>query len=98
MGWVKYECAICKVGDFANGKPVTLQLDHINGVNNDHSKKNLRLLCGTCHSQTSTYCGRNFKNLKEKGIPIKRLSRYAQNERMRKKGNKWKKCFFETVV
>ncbi|MGH7660947.1 MAG: HNH endonuclease [Vulcanimicrobiaceae bacterium] len=36
-----------------------LHIDHLNGANNDHRLENLRLLCPNCHSQTSTYCGRN---------------------------------------
>jgi 5-methylcytosine-specific restriction endonuclease McrA len=41
------------------GKPITLHLDHIDGDNTNNRIENLRLLCPNCHSQTSTYCGRN---------------------------------------
>jgi len=41
------------------GEPIVLHLDHINGIRNDNRKKNLRFLCPNCHSQTTTYCGRN---------------------------------------
>lgn len=40
-------------------KDITLQLDHINGVNDDNRIENLRFLCPNCHSQTSTFTGRN---------------------------------------
>lgn len=40
--------------------PLTLQLDHINRVNNDHRLTNLRFLCPNCHSQTDTYAGKNM--------------------------------------
>ncbi len=40
-------------------KPLMLHLDHINGNKRDNSPDNLRLLCPNCHSQTTTYCGRN---------------------------------------
>ena len=33
--------------------------NHINGINNDHRLENLRFLCPNCHSQTSTYAGKN---------------------------------------
>ena len=41
------------------GKPISLQLDHINGNNFDHRIENLRLLCPNCHSQTDTFAGKN---------------------------------------
>jgi len=41
------------------GEPIVLHLDHINGVRNDNRRENLRFLCPNCHSQTTTYCGRN---------------------------------------
>ena len=41
------------------GHPITLHLDHENGIRNDHRLTNLRFLCPNCHSQTETYCGRN---------------------------------------
>lgn len=41
------------------GRPLKLQVDHINGVSTDDSWKNLRLLCPNCHSQTENYAGRN---------------------------------------
>lgn len=52
-------CSICGLGPEWNGKPITLQLDHINGIYNDHRIENLRILCPNCHSQTSTFCGGN---------------------------------------
>ena len=42
---------------------LTLQLDHINGINNDNRKENLRFLCPNCHSQTNTFAGKNLKNI-----------------------------------
>ena len=44
------------------GKPISLQLDHINGDNLDHRIENLRLLCPNCHSHTDTFAGKNKRN------------------------------------
>jgi hypothetical protein len=41
-----------------------LQLEHVNGVNNDNRPQNLCFLCPSCHSQTSTFCGGNSKKHK----------------------------------
>lgn len=41
------------------GQKLVLQLDHINGKNNDHRIENLRFLCPNCHSITETYAGKN---------------------------------------
>lgn len=56
---LEYKCAICNNTGIWNGKPLTLELDHINGDHLDHRITNLRFLCPNCHSQTPTYAGRN---------------------------------------
>ena len=38
-----------------NGKPLTLQLDHIDGNSDNNLLSNLRLLCPNCHTQTHTF-------------------------------------------
>lgn len=58
-GVIPYVCAVCGRGPEWEGRPLTLILDHINGVNNDHRKENLRFLCPNCSSQTDTFSGRN---------------------------------------
>lgn len=60
QGILEYKCAICGLKEWQN-KPISLQLDHINGNNNDHRIENLRLLCPNCHSQTITFAGKNKK-------------------------------------
>jgi hypothetical protein len=58
-GVLKNKCAVCGIGPEWNGKPMSLQLDHVNGVNDDNRLKNLRIICPNCHSQTTTYAGKN---------------------------------------
>ena len=59
-GLLKYECSECGLSSWRN-KPISLQLEHRNGVNNDNRFENLILLCPNCHSQTPTYAGRNTR-------------------------------------
>ena len=53
-----YSCSCCGISEH-NSLPITLQVDHINGLANDNSIENLRLICPNCHSQSDTYSGRN---------------------------------------
>ena len=57
-GLLEGVCAACRI-DRWRGQPLVLHLDHVNGRRDDHRLENLRLLCPNCHSQTSTYAGRN---------------------------------------
>lgn len=52
-----YKCGLEKW----NGEDIPLELEHINGINNDNRIENLTILCPNCHAQTSTYRGKNRK-------------------------------------
>lgn len=58
-GRLEYKCAKCGNKGEWLGEKLVLQLDHINGKNNDHRIENLRFLCPNCHSITDTYAGKN---------------------------------------
>lgn len=64
-------CTECGIGPIWDDEPIVLQLDHINGIHTDNRLENLRILCPNCHSQTTTYTGKNkSKKTKEKEAPI----------------------------
>lgn len=58
-GIKQYACESCGLNEWM-GKPIALQMHHINGVNTDNRLQNLQILCPNCHAQTNNYAGRNM--------------------------------------
>lgn len=59
IGTVGNKCSVCNQPNSWNGRPLILQLDHIDGNRDNWTLGNLRLICPNCHTQTDTYSGRN---------------------------------------
>jgi len=57
-GMLENKCEICKQDEIWSSQKLVMVLDHINGVNDDHRKENLRMLCPNCNSQQKTFSGR----------------------------------------
>lgn len=59
-GIKEYKCENpeCGLSEW-HGKPISLQIHHINGNHHDNRLENLQLLCPNCHAQTDTYAGKN---------------------------------------
>lgn len=64
----EYKCSECNCEPIHNGKPLVLQLDHIDGNPTNNIKSNLRWICPNCHSQTHSFAGRNTKGKKRTTI------------------------------
>jgi Zn finger protein HypA/HybF involved in hydrogenase expression len=61
-GYRERRCESCGLTEWL-GQPIAIEVDHANGVNNDHRLENLRLLCPNCHALTPTWRGRANRRL-----------------------------------
>lgn len=48
------KCLWCNLSEWLD-KPMTFELDHVDGNNENNTRVNLRVLCPNCHSQTPTW-------------------------------------------
>lgn len=54
-----HKCQVCENTEWM-GKPIPIEIDHIDGNPENNERANLRLICPNCHAQTDTYKGRNI--------------------------------------
>lgn len=52
------KCEACGQGETWRGAPMSLILDHVNGVADDNRLENLRIVCPNCAATLETHCGR----------------------------------------
>jgi hypothetical protein len=64
-GLKKRKCEMCGQDENWKGKHISLILDHINGINNDHRLTNLRILCPNCNATLDTHGGKNKNKYKK---------------------------------
>lgn len=65
LGLIPYQCESCGNKGEWNGKPLSLQLHHVNGNRTDNRIENLSFLCPNCHSQTDNYSGKGQRRAKQ---------------------------------
>ena len=67
-------CWGCGITEW-NQKPIVLELEHKDGNSENNAEENLSLLCPNCHSQTTTYKGKNKGNGRHS-----RMKRYYEGQ------------------
>ena len=58
-GLKEHKCENCGLSEWVGCK-IPLELDHKDGIKQNHTWGNLRLLCPNCHALTPTYAGKNM--------------------------------------
>lgn len=65
-GYKEKKCESCNNIEWM-GRPIPLELHHINGNRTDNRIENLAILCPNCHSFTNNYRGKNISALSSTG-------------------------------
>jgi hypothetical protein len=68
-------CERCGQGEEWLGRPMSLILDHINGVPDDNRIENLQIVCPNCAATLDTHCGR-----KNRRAPVTRTCKRCGRE------------------
>ena len=62
FGYKENKCELCGISEWL-GKPVKLQLHHIDGNHDNNELSNLQILCPNCHSMTDNFGVYNSKRV-----------------------------------
>ena len=68
FGYKESKCELCGISEWM-GKPVKLQLHHIDGDHDNNELSNLQILCPNCHAMTDNFGVYNSKRVK-KPVPV----------------------------
>lgn len=102
-GVKEYKCENpeCGISEW-HGKPISLELHHINGNHYDNRLENLVLLCPNCHSQTSNFRGKNSNDkfnkilskvaIDEAKTGMENLLKFEEQRKQEIKDNQLKWC------
>ena len=66
---IKHCCLFCGIPNEWHGRPLTLEVDHIDGDWKNNEQSNLRFLCPNCHQQTPTHGTKKFAKPKLPKVP-----------------------------
>lgn len=75
-GLKEYKCEKCGRTEW-EGRPIPLELHHINMDHNDNRLENLQILCSNCHSLAHDYC--NMKGKGNSSVNFDLLEKYLDN-------------------
>lgn len=85
-GIKKRFCEVCGQGEEWYGKKLSLILDHINGISNDHRFENLQIVCPNCNATLDTHCRGSEKlrrklqkELDKENLQIEKQNKKEQN-------------------
>jgi hypothetical protein len=76
------KCNHCGIETW-NNKPLILELEHKDGNNKNNLRDNLEAICPNCHSQTSTWRGKNKKNKKGQISDDEIMNAYLKTKNIR---------------
>lgn len=77
-------CELCGQDENWYGKKMSLILDHINGINNDHRLENLRIVCPNCNATLDTHSGKNVKREKKRKYTRTRLEESINQRKVKR--------------